>query len=375
MSNVVAAGFTDNRENVTVRFQAVVCAIVKDEVPANLDEWITFHNAQGFHIALYDHHSRNPVKVRRRLSMDVVHNWPSEELQHGRCLNTSGSTSRKRACRSLTQCLEQQTDVTKVSHLPCQTAAYDDCYSRYAHRSEWIGTWDPDEFMYPCPNRLRKNVTQATRQQMPSVITLANRLGVSAVQFMPVRFGPRSNYATGRLRRHLWRAPYAHLHEAVRCPVEELHGLTDEDKAMANLSKICEAETAYKWLSRTTSLMSTAAVAHPIDIHDHRHRKGPRSIHWWHAVRYFCCNHYSYVSAEQIARKGRYRTLEGGEFVARTRLADVGLFNSSWFSVYDDTILQWLHQAPTNRTNHEPTFERLDAAEEEDDEGKRGTGG
>ena len=330
-------------------YEAVVCAQIRDEDPQNLDEWLAFHNAQDIHVVLYDHHSKVPVTLSAspNRSMDVVSPYPSRSVLADRCRDSKTWTrgAQRRMCSSLRLCLNlMEKSSLNVSENPCRVAALDDCYARYSQRTRWIGSWDPDEYLFPC----RRAPANASQPRDPSILTLAAKTSVSSIEFMPVRFGLRSIDQSSRLHGNFWRAPYAHLHEHVRCPLEQLNNLTDDQTRRAGLGSFCEAEGAQKLMSQPSAFNDDDP--HPLKVHHHGLRPTVRKLRWRQSVgRGFCANHYAYSSVQQIERKTHYVSgeleskthyIHGTSF--RQRIAASGVFNSSWFSVYDDTVLRWL---------------------------------
>ena len=328
-------------------FDAVLCAIGRNEPPAELDDWIAFHNAQLIHVVLYDHHSDRPIDIDQGHSVEVVQTWPTPQLLADRCGHATASVARQRACKSLEVCMRIMKRSLAESHIQCQIAAYDDCFARYSHRTRWMGTWDPDEYVFPCGHAEAVRVPKG----LSSIVSLAEEYNASAIEFLPLRFGMRSIVASGRVRSHLWRAPYAHRGETVRCPVEEFEAnWTTLGVNPIHPSRFCENEGAQKWLSRVEFLDRNSS--HPLHIHTHAHKKNHlarNKIQWAQSwMRGFCCNHYAYTSLEQVQRKSNY--YQGQNF--RMQLVRTNIFNTSWFSVYDDSLVQYEEDTVGIRTAH-----------------------
>ena len=112
-------------------YHLVVCTMHKDE-QRFLPEWLEFHLVQGVqHFVVYDNGSQNSTLfLEDYLTLDIVElvPWP---FGPEKC-------TRK----------WQPSVPGKMVWPDCQVAALEDCAARYRARTEWLGFYDVDEFIF-----------------------------------------------------------------------------------------------------------------------------------------------------------------------------------------------------------------------------------
>ena len=259
-------------------------------------EWIQFHNALGFDIALYDHHSSNPNIVLPTSGVDFIPFPPP-----------TGKATQK---GHLKDCLEWKNAKTSKEHgfTVCQLAAYYDCLKTYSGRYTWISNIDIDEFIFH---------TSMSSSMFWSVI---QTLGDS-VQLQCLKFGPQRSHAslyhssrsTTRTQYHIYRAPYSHL------------GESNDDCQLPE----CESVGSEKVLSKSSVLLG-------LNVHNHVLTTSARSTAWQSATENgIKCHHYAFGSLRDVEEKAARNQ---NSFILRQSSA--GLFaKDAWFNRIQDFSL------------------------------------
>jgi hypothetical protein len=319
-------------------YRGVVCALVLDEPPQWVAEWAAFHAEQGFHVAIYDHHSAVPMTLSSgSLADTVIGPFPEAAATHWRCgaLSNHSHSIRAGLCSTLDACASytasrNKSAASRFSQIVCHHAAYADCLHRFGPKTAWIGNWDSDEFVFPCeaapaPPIGRMAIAPAEPARLPastvnSVMDVGEMANVSSLNLECLTFGPRTaTGGTGRLRTHLWRAPDKLFGEAARCS--------------ASSPSLC-AEALEKRLS-----VASAVVRMGVHHHSLKRGSAPSLTRQRTRAAGVCCHHYRFADMEHIRRKAVNN--HDPHIVAQM---EAGVFASGgWFEqVFDDRILRWL---------------------------------
>lgn len=294
----------------------VICTLTRDEPQEWIEEWAAFHGAQGFRVVIYDHHSRQPITVSSGRA-EVVSPFPEAAAAHWGC----GKAAAPSICPLLGACAAwmASNSTRKFGQAGCHNAAYEDCLRRHGKSARWIGNWDVDEFVFPCPHS-----GPASSAFSALDVAAAHESAHASFNLQCLTFGPKAAAGRGRLRTLLWRAP---------------------DKVLFNeTTPRCTAKESYLCTGALEKRLSSAEALTGVRLHHHSLRPGSPPPMTRQRTRRagICCHHYRFASLEHVRRKEALNH----DPVITSQLRSGVFAPGSWYeAVYDDRMLGWLDQS------------------------------